>query len=380
MTFLGSVFTMGLYIPTNYLQIEGKNRHISVMFGILVVADILLDFLFIIVLPMGISGAASASVISTVIACVYGFIALQKGYTNYHFGLKLPSDIKNTIKSGSPMALGNLYDTVRLLVLNVVILRFYGTGVSVVWAAVNTLCELSLIIISGVPRAAFPMTAAFSSTRENSGIRILVRLESRIGVVLSLAFTILLVCLCIPIRIMFGLESNMLFPCLCVGISTLLSTVCSIWESYFNAVKMISLSNILACARKMLFPIIAAVLISAAGGIIWLFLPVSGAITIVFGLLITHVVHKKSLGKEHFLSRYLLLDDILEREKKVLDFSIKADMDSVCRASEQIKDFCADNNMNKKQTVRLGLAIEELLNVVISKNDGLNSIDLRAMP
>ncbi|MGN0612690.1 MAG: MATE family efflux transporter [Porcipelethomonas sp.] len=377
-TFCGAIFTMALYIPASYLQLDGKNKHISVMFTVLVATDILFDFVFIIIFPFGVYGAALASVVSSVIACVYGFSALQSGHSNYHFGFRLPSALKKVLNLGSPQALGNLFDTVKLLVLNSVILGFYGEDCSAVWAAVNTLCELSLIIISGTARAAYPLTAAFFSSKENSGIRILTSLAVKTGVIMSLIFTVLLTGLCIPVRMMFGLHDSMLIPCICVGVSTALYTVCSVWESCFNACGNIMISNILSLGRKLVFPVAAAFAIAFMSGSIWLFLPVSGVLTILSGLLVTYIPYRKNRSSQRPLSRYLLLDDNLEREKKVLDFSIKADVDSVCYASEQIQGFCSDNNMTHKYTIRLGLAIEELLNVLIAKSPDIASIDLRA--
>ena len=377
-TFIGTIFVMALYIPANYLQLDGKNKHISVMFFILIVTDILFDFIFMMIFPFGIFGAALASLVSDVIACIYGFLALQLGYSNYKIGFRLPSALKKALNLGSPQALGNLYDTIKLLVLNSLILSFYGEGCSAVWAAVNTICEVSLIIVLGTARAAFPLTAAFFSSKENSGVRILTKLAMKTGIMLSLIFTALITALCIPIKMMFGLSDSMLIPCICVGISTIVYTVCSIWESCFNACGSIFISNALSFGRKLIFPIAAALAIAFVHGTIWLFLPISGVLTILLGLGVTYLYYRKSSRSERPLSRYLLLDDTLERERKILDFSIRADVDSVCYASEQIQEFCSENNMSPKYTMRFGLAIEELLNVIISKSSDINSIDLRA--
>ena len=377
-TFISTIFTMSIYIPVSYLQLDGKNKHISVMFTVLVVTDILFDVVFMIVFRFGIFGASLASAVSSVTACIYGFAALQSGYSNYHIGFKLPSQLKIILNLGSPQALGNLYDTIKLLALNFIILSFYGERCSAVWAAVNTLCEISLIIVTGTARAAFPMTAAFSSSKENSGIRILTKIAMKTGIIMSAAFTVILAALCVPVRIMFGLSDSMLIPCLCVGISTLMYTVSSIWDSCFNACGNVMISNILSGSRKLVFPMATAFIIAFMSGTIWLFLPVSGVLTLLFGIGLTYIPYKRKSRTEKPLSRYLLLDDSLEREKKILDFSIKADVDSVCYASEQIQGFCSDNNMDGKHTMRLGLAIEELLNVIISKSPGLVSIDLRA--
>ncbi|MBQ2346945.1 MAG: hypothetical protein II388_01035, partial [Clostridia bacterium] len=50
----------------------------------------------------------------------------------------------------------------------------------------------------------------------------------------------------------------------------------------------------------------------------------------------------------------------------------------ICNASEQIIDFCSENKMNSRQTMKLQLAIEELLTIIARKNTGMESIDLRA--
>ena len=78
------------------------------------------------------------------------------------------------------------------------------------------------------------------------------------------------------------------------------------------------------------------------------------------------------------MSRFLLLDDYLEREKKVLDFSIVPTAENICSASEQIIDFCRHNHMDSKQTMKLQLSIEELLTVIVQENPDMKTVDLRA--
>ena len=55
-----------------------------------------------------------------------------------------------------------------------------------------------------------------------------------------------------------------------------------------------------------------------------------------------------------------------------------ADFHGIYGLYEQIKEFCEANNMDRKQTMRLGLAIEELMTVLAQMNDKLESVDLRA--
>lgn len=376
-TFIGTGAFMMLYIPCAFLQLDGKTRAISVLFGIMIAVDVGLDLLFMLVLPFGTGGAAAASVISTAVAAVYGFHALHHGYSNFPRGMKKPESLGSIFKYGSPAALGNLFDACKLLLINIVILGAYPQHAAA-WAAVNTLCEISLIIITGIPRAGFPMVCAYNTARENSGIRILIRTEIRNGLLCSGIFALLLTALYIPVGLLFNLTDSMLIPCACVGLSTVLYTLCSIWENYFHAVSRIRIANLLSAARKLVFPVVTVVVLAAMQGIFWLFLPISGILTLACGTAATWIPYRKKRNTEHFLSRILLLDDYLERNHKVLDFSIKPDQAAICGAADQIRAFCAENNMKSKMAMRLGLSIEEMLNVIIARNSGLLSIDLRA--
>lgn len=107
-------------------------------------------------------------------------------------------------------------------------------------------------------------------------------------------------------------------------------------------------------------------------------MPLSALASLIVIFVIITIVSFMSRRTEKPLTRVLLLDDTLERQNKILDFSIASDMDEVCDAAERIKDFCSANDMNIKLTMKLGLAIEELLNVIISKSPDVASIDLRA--
>ena len=379
-TFIGSSASVFLYLPLSYLQLEGKNRNISVSVVIMVAADIVLDILFLFVLDFGLYGASAASVISALAATVYGFIGLSHGGSNYKVGALKPDAkrLLDIIRYGSPAALGNLFDAVKLLFLNTIILMAAGEKGAAIWAVLNTLSELSLMIVSGVPRAAAPMISAYHTAKENGGIRILTALEVRTGLLLSSVFALFITLLHTPIELLFGVSSDMLFPVICLGASVILSTLCGIWEKHFNAIGMIAEANVATGARACVMPITTAIILVVSGADIWLFLPLSALASAVVIAAMVIAASARSRKTERPLSGVLLLDDRLEREHKILDFSIAANMDEACDAAEKIKDFCADNEMNMKMTIKLGLAIEELLNVIIQKTPDIVSIDLRA--
>ena len=64
-------------------------------------------------------------------------------------------------------------------------------------------------------------------------------------------------------------------------------------------------------------------------------------------------------------SPILLLDEKLDREGKVIDFSVENDVKAVVEASERISGFCEHNEMGAKHTMVVSLAIEELLTILL---------------
>ena len=377
---LGSIPMILFYLPMNYLQLEGKMRDVTAVPVILVTVDIALDALFMLPLGMGLRGAALASVISTLLGCVYAFCALERGVSNYHTRLGRLGffGTAEIVRIGSPMAFNNLFDALRLLGLNAVILSTGGEGYAAIWAVLNTLSELSLIIVSGVPRAGAPMLGVYYSARENNGIRILLRLECVTGLLLSAGYALALIILQTPIRLMFHLEGAVFFPLACLGTAVISYVFCGIWDVFFQSCGKVGLSNLLLAARKLALPLALALLLRGRGELLWSFLPLSGVLTLALGGAVTGVLAARSKKTDRPLSRFLLLDDVLERENKVLDFSIPPDMVAVCDASEQIQGFCGANHMGPRQSMQLGLSIEELLNVLIQKIPEMRSVDLRS--
>ena len=312
-TFAGLIPVVIAYIPLYYLQLEGKGKEIMIMMGIVIGTDVVLDWVFLYLFDLGMAGAAAASVLSMAASCGYGFLVLQEEHSAYRFDGRLLG-FRGTweiLKYGSPAAVGNLMDAVRLFLLNSLILLTLGTKGAAVWAVLNSLSELSLCISSGVPQAAGPMIAVFHSVKENSGIRIL-------------------------------------------------------------------LPNLLVGLKRFFFPLAAALVLAACGGPFWLFLPLGGVLAVCCCAAVTAAVSRKSGRGGHCLSRFLLLDDYLEREGLVLDFSIAPSEQNICDASDQIREFCIRNHMDRKGTNRIAMAIEEMLMVMKEENPEMKSVDLRA--
>ena len=196
---------------------------------------------------------------------------------------------------------------------------------------------------------------------------------------MSIAFCGVLIIIHKPLENLFNSPEVLTLPLLSLGLSVLANVISTIWSVYFNATGRIVLSNILTALRRLILPVaVLLIYCLVENQYIWNFLPISAMLSVVITWVIVAVISMASSGKKYPLSGMLLLDDHLERENKVIDYSVAANVESVCDASERIKEFCLANNMDKKLIMRMGLAIEELLTVMIQKNTNLKTIDMRS--
>ena len=366
-TLLGSVPIMMVYMPIRFLQIDGKNRSISRMMAIMILTDILLDYLFLFVIKWGMTGASLASVISTTLATIYGFIALQRGEL-FRFKLKFLRicHTLDILRFGIQPSLGNLWESIKMIFLNSLILSTLGSAGAAVWGVLNALSEISMCISQGVPQAAAAMVGVYYPARENTSIKHIVNLQISWGIFLSLIYGVILVALNGPIGHLFKVEEDLLFPLICLAISLLIDTFVSIWFRYYNAIGYVGLAGFINFLRKLLIPVCVAYIITSWDGYFWTFLPFSGIIVIVVGLATISLVLLRSRRSDKPLTTVLLLDDELEREQKILDFSIHLTDGEICEAAEKISDFCELHEMDAKVLMKLSLAIEELM--IVLKN------------
>lgn len=378
--FLGAVPYILAYLPLDYLQLEGNGRAILGMMILTIAVDTVLDVIFLFVVPFGYYGAAAASVLSMLVSAVYGIFALQKTNPKYQITLRKLSlrDGKAILIAGSPSAAASLWDALKMVILNLLILSAGGTDALAIWAVITVLSELSRIVTSGVPQTAAPMLGVLFSSHENVAIRLLMKIELKTGVLALSVYGVLLLVLQGWIGEIYQIgNSSLLVPFLCMGASFYLELLAGIWTTEFYAIAEVKMANLLSFFRAFLFPVLCAWGIKEINGAIWIFLPISGICTVVtMSVIASRAAGKKSHG-EHCYSKILLLDDYLSKTGKLLEFSIKMSPDEICGASEQIGTFCSKNQMADKMANRLGIAIEEYLMIIREKNDKIQSVDLR---
>ncbi len=365
-TLIGALPKILIYVPFWYLRLDGKNKTVTVMMAVMGIGNILLDLVYLFFLNMGVFGAALASVVSTAAACIVGFAGQHRGKTSFRLALSMPEkkQWKTIVGAGSPAAVNNLMQAVKLLFVNWLLAAYGGSDALAVFSVVNGITAFSETITVGVPQAGSAMLGVSHGERDIKSVRILMKIEFVSGLIFCTVFGAAITAGADIIRTAYGLDIPMFIPMLCLAVSLYPALFNSMLSSFYSVSSRPMLSNMIITLRSSVFIALGILIFCMIGSVPWLFMPFAEIMTIAVWFFVSGILYKRS----DKLSRFLLEDTTLEKSGKVINFSVEGDAGDICNASAKITEFCEDNGMNMKQTVRISLAIEELLTIISDKN------------
>lgn len=365
-TLIGALPKILIYVPFWYLRLDGKNKTVTVMMAVMGIGNILLDLVYLFFLNMGVFGAALASVVSTAAACIVGLVGQHCGKTSFRLALSMPEkkQWKTIVGAGSPAAVNNLMQAVKLLFVNWLLAAYGGSDALAVFSVVNGITAFSETITVGVPQAGSAMLGVSHGERDIKSVRILMKIEFVSGLIFCTVFGAAITAGADIIRTAYGLDIPMFIPMLCLAVSLYPALFNSMLSSFYSVSSHPMLSNMIITLRSSVFIALGILIFCMIGSVPWLFMPFAEIMTIAVWFFVSGILYKRS----DKLSRFLLEDTTLEKSGKVINFSVEGDAGDICNASAKITEFCEDNGMNIKQTVRISLAIEELLTIISDKN------------
>ena len=380
-TLIGALPKIVIYIPFWYLRLDGKNADITVMMAGMTAVNIVLDVLFVYAWNMGVFGAGLASVIATTLACGYGLIRLFSRDSHYSWRPELLrgwSAWRTITAAGFPSAFSNLCTTVRLLIVNSMLMAHGGAELVAVFTAVYGIWGFGECVTLGVPAAGGAMLGVFSGECDNGSCRLLLREEWKIGCISGSVFLVLCMALSGVIPRMYGLSGSILVPLLWMALSVFPALLLNILSTYYNMADRNAWSNALILLRMLVMTYACLRLAIAANFSVFSFLLTAELATVLLWWGATALHHRRHPED----SRWLMTNLDHERNGRVLNFSVRADVDEIVSASERISEFCAMNGMSGRATIRLQMSMEEVMTLIrqVNAERGVRDLkfDLRA--
>lgn len=380
-TLAGALPKIMIYVPFWYLRLDGKNAAVTVMMSVMSVGNVILDILFVYVWDMGVFGAGLASVLATTAAFVIGFVRLFGRDCTFELRPtihKSAAEWKESAVAGTPSALNNLFSTIRLLLINSMLLRYGGSAMVAVFTAVNGIAGFGECITLGVPQAASAMLGVYSGERDNGSCALLIRLEWIAGCVYAGVFFLICMAGADAIQSVYGLSEPLRLPLFWMAAAVFPALLCNILSGYYNMAKKNLWANAIIFSRVLAMTYVGLLLNVHLQLPACSFLLFAELITLAVWFFATGLYHRRNPET----TRYLLMDLALERSGNVLNFSVASTVEEICSASERITGFCSANGMDPKRTMRVQLALEEIMTLITQINGemekGALKFDLRA--
>lgn len=372
-TTAGALPKILIYIPFWFLRLDGRNGQVTLMMTVMGAGNVILDVLFLYALDMGVFGAALASVLSTAAACVLGFVKLCDKKSGFKFGFCVKAEgvkFSEIAKAGSPSAANNLFQTLRVSVVNTLLLNYCGSETVAAFTAVNCICAFAESVTSGVPQAASAMLGIYHGEHDNESTRLLMKRQLKSGLPCALIFSAVIILGADLISAAYGLNVPLRSAFVYLSLGMIPALINCVLSGFYNVSGRNIWANSIIFLRVFLMSCVSLFALLYFGQSPWLFLFFGEILTLIFWFIATGITHKNR-------SRFLLLDNALERSGNVINFSVNGDAESICGASGKITDFCENNGMNPKQTMRISLALEEMMTLISAKNENNGGFDLR---
>lgn len=269
-----------------FTRLSGKPNWVFVSGAICCVVNVVLDYLFVLVLGWGVSGAAIATCVANTTAAL---VLLPK----VPFGRLKGSwrEVGKIFYNGSSEMLTSVSAAITTFIFNLVLMREIGpTGV----AALTIVCYLNFVVnmsIFGLSQAFYPLMSYQLGARNYRGVRTLLFSSLLFSAVIGIGVYLIVLIFKHPIVGAFAsgdwqLESIATTAATFVTLHYLVSCINIIGSSFHTAVERPIESAVIAVCRSIVFVLVPLFVLTPIVGElgIWLSMPIAEVLTLCVAL------------------------------------------------------------------------------------------------
>ena len=352
-----------------YLQMGGKRIQVAAAVVAMTLADILLDLLNVYVFHGGTFGMGLASSLSYYIALIFGGAWFLRKDCLFRFRprsarLRLCGEL---VKGGTPTMVNQVSVVLLVFLTNKVLLALSTTLAVAAFSVISTVSNLCTCFGAGIGSVALTLGSVFYGDEDRNTLLTVVRTSLRTGIVLGIA-VMAAVALLSPVLVGLFLTDapeaagmatqGMRLYALSLPFSVLVSSM----KNYYQGIGRTSFSQILSFvqsfASKAFFLLLLSRFLGTAG--VWLSWLCGEAASL---LLLSAVAWHRS-GKIGFdPETYALLPHDLGGGE---DYRMLVrDLDGAVAASEGANDFCRNHGVSARNSMLIGLCIEEMVSNIV---------------
>ena len=327
---------------------------------------------------LGIKGAALATTVSYIIASIYISTYFFNSKGTFRFvKVKLSKALaymKDICKTGLSSCSIPLYQTIKLLVINSLILGIAGkVGLSAFNMCYNTQFLVGIFIF-GTTQSILPIIAVYFQEGDYNGVDYVAKKSLKIVLGFGIFFTLLFAIFPQTILYLFSVSDPSAIPTALnavriYALSLLGYGINFLYIFYSQSVQYNKIANIVTILEGLIFPIPLAYVFGHFWGIngIWFSLVLTEIVTFIFIWLYSKYVTKKSNGQ---YSGFFL--NYKDEEASFMEFTIPGNKEDAIALSKEIKDSYSNPNISEEVSFAIGNLIGHILDI----NEGLDWIDI----
>lgn len=242
-----------------FIRNDGNPRLAFIGMIVGAVSNIFLDWLFIFVLHMGIKGAAIASGLGQIMACIVLLLHFtgRKGKLVLQ-NIGIDRDVLREItKIGLPEFITQMNQPVTILCYNLVVMRVFGEIGIAAFSVVGYLIIITLSVFIGVSQGIQPLISKSFGEGNIPGKLYFFKKGVILNTVLSVLINILMVVFGVKIISIFNSDSELIkiaYECIgTYGISFIFAAVNIVYTTYYLSTKKTKEALIVAFLRSFVF-------------------------------------------------------------------------------------------------------------------------------
>lgn len=370
--FMGTIPTILLSAMMGFVRMDGSPKLPLICIGVMSAANILLDLMMVHIFHMGMFGMALATTISYYLAVATALTHFLKKSSTLR--LVKPkgffSDLSKTIVTGLPTAISRISDTVKVMLLNRMLVTYVSVAAVTALNVRTTTSNFLGAVVLGIGQAATPTIGMFFGEEDRTAMRDTLKTTLKLG--LSINGVLAAVLLVFPAFFtrLLGVTNDPLINMSILaiqlfGLGIPIQLVNSVLLNYYQCTKKVAMATMICLLQSLVYTLLFAyILIGPMGSSgVWLAFLLGEILTLLTVGLVLMVKNRKAALSFHDL---MMLDKYFGGDPKDrLEISISNSMEEVMQISTGIYKFGENRTLRQETLNTLSLFIEELAGNVV---------------
>ena len=373
-----------------FLSLENKTRRTTIASIVCIIVNLVLNWLFVLILKMGIFGLSLAGSLSMWVFCVVeaqyflsGKSDMRFSFRNIHWRESL-----EIVKIGLPGAIANGYQTIRGIIVNNLLTVFVSSAAVSAFATSNSLLGFFWAIPAGMLNVSRMMFSISVGEEDRETLIDAMRTAMRRYLPLMCAVSAFIIAMAVPFTRLYCRDvSDPVYEMTVWGFRILplcmpLSVICMHFTCYAQVSGKTVFVHVLSALDGVLCVAGFSALLVPSLGINGVHLAnvLNGVVTCL--AVPVYACLKKKKFPRNLEELMVIPDDFGVGENDRISLSLHS-MEEVIRISQTIQNFCLEKGIDARRAFLAGLCMEEMAGNVVShgftKDTKNHSVDVRVV-